>query len=223
MVCVLTAVITTKRARPEDMTSKKTQEIAARSSKAVHLTSGETLSIINTFGAQVVAVWAFVPTDISEFMSMEHSRLHAKSSRPERDTVFYTNLHVPILKMTADTSPGVHDWYLAACNQQRYDLLGHSEPHANCTDNMHSALRDAGYEVPYVPCPLNLFENVPVLFGNTMDIKEPVSMPGDYVSFSVLRDCLVVLSACPQDIAMTNGPDHVPRSIKYEVHAAIAG
>ena len=199
------------------MTQRKTVEIAARSAQAFQLSAGSTIRVINTFGAQVVAAWAFLPPEMSEFMSMEHSRLHATKSRPQIGTVFYTNTHVPILEMTADSSPGVHDWYLAACNRQRFEMLGHTGEHASCENNLLSVLKEMGNPISFVPCPLNLFENVSLLLGDPMEIKEPVAMPGDYVRLKARINCLVVLSACPQDIALTNGPDHIPRSVGVEV------
>lgn len=197
-----------------------TAEIAPRSSRGFSLNAGQTIRVINTFGAQVVAIWAFDPDNMDEFMSMEHTRIHAKNSRPGLGTVFFTNHHRPILEMTKDSSPGVHDWYLAACNQQRYELLGHQGEHDNCSENLHIALKEFGNPISFVPCPLNLFENVSFLYGAPMEIKEPVAMPGDFVCLQARFDCLVVLSACPQDIASTNGPDHIPRSIEVEVESA---
>lgn len=198
------------------MTLSTKTEIAARSAEGFDLGEGATLKVINTYGAQVVAVWAFVGSDMQEHMSMEHTRIHAKSSRPGPGTVFYTNHHRPILELTVDSSPGVHDWYLSACNRQRYELLGHPD-HENCADNLHRVLHDLGRHISFVPSPLNMFENVSFLFGAPMDIKEPVAMPGDHVCLKARMDCFVVLSACPQDILLTNGPDHEPRSIEVEL------
>ncbi len=199
------------------MNESQVTMIDASSAQGFHLEAGSTLRVINSMGSQVVGTWAFARSSMNEFMSMEHSRIHSSSSKPKIGTVFYTNAHEPILELTADRSPGVHDWYLAACNQQRYELLGHAEEHANCADNLHSALADLGHSLSFVPCPLNLFENVSLLFGGSMEIKQPVAMPGDYVWLKALIDCLVVLSACPQDILPTNGPDLTPRSIEVEI------
>jgi uncharacterized protein YcgI (DUF1989 family) len=204
------------------MPQRKTVIIAPRSAKAFHLEAGSKIRLINTFGAQVVAAWAFVPSKTTEYMSIEQTRIHAHNSRPQLGTLFYTNFHTPILEMTEDSSPGVHDWYLAACNKQRFEMLGHEGEHASCEDNLYTILKDIGHSVSFVPCPLNLFENVSFLFGNPMAIKEPVAMPGDYVCLKAQIDCLVVLSACPQDIALTNGPDHVPRSVEVEITNSIA-
>ncbi len=199
------------------MTQNQLVTIDACSGQSFRLTSGSTFRVVNTMGSQVVGTWAFAGSEVSEFMSMEHTRIHSSSSRPQTGTVFYTNAHRPILELCADRSPGVHDWFLAACNQQRYEILGHQGEHANCSDNLHGVLRGLGHEAPYEPCPLNLFENVSLMFGNSMEIKQPIAMPGDYVEFRTLMDCLIVLSACPQDILPTNGPDLTPRSVEVEI------
>ena len=199
------------------MNPTQTYQIAASTGEGFELNAGSTIRVINTIGAQVVGTWAFVRSNITEVMSMEHTRIHAKSSRPQIGTVFYTNKHQPILELTADRSPGVHDWYLAACNQQRYEQLGHQGKHANCTDNLHSVLDKFGHTTSFVQSPLNLFENVTFMFGSPMEIKPPVTMPGDYVCFKALIDCLVIMSACPQDILPTNSEDLEPRGVEVEV------
>lgn len=199
------------------MNQSQVTTIDASSVQCFQLNAGSTLRIINTMGSQVVGTWAFARSSMTTFMSMEHTRIHSRSSRPQIGTVFYTNTHEPILELCADRSPGVHDWYLAACNQQRYEMLGHDGEHPNCTDNLYTALGDLGHSPTFVPCPLNLFENVSFLYGDSMEIKQPVAMPGDYVGLKTLIDCLVVLSACPQDILPTNGPDLTPRSVEVEI------
>jgi uncharacterized protein YcgI (DUF1989 family) len=199
------------------MNRARTYQISACAAEGFELDAGSTIRVINTMGAQVVGTWAFVHADITEFMSMEHTRIHSQSSRPQLGTLFYTNKHQPILELTADRSPGVHDWYLAACNQQRYEQLGHQGKHTNCTDNLHSVLNNFGHTISFVQCPLNLFENVSFMFGSPMEIKPPVTMPGDYVCLKAHIDCLVVISACPQDILPTNSEDLIPRGVEVEI------
>ena len=48
--------------------------VPARFGKAFPLEAGQTLRLINTTGRQVVDTWAFCDPDISEVLSMEHSR-----------------------------------------------------------------------------------------------------------------------------------------------------
>ena len=49
--------------------------IPARGGKAARLARGQSVKVINTHGEQVVDAWAFNADELSEFMSMEISRL----------------------------------------------------------------------------------------------------------------------------------------------------
>jgi uncharacterized protein YcgI (DUF1989 family) len=188
------------------------QLIAARRAVAVRVPRGARLRVINTHGQQVVDAWAFV--DAAEWMSMEHSRLHMGRVNPCVGSTFVTNRRRPVLTLVDDTSGGVHDTLLAACDAARYELLG-APGHDNCTDNLHAALGSVGLSVPCTPSPLNLFENAPPEPGGEIEIAAPVSTPGSHVTLRAELDALVVLSACPQDLAPTNGPG--PRDAHYEI------
>ena len=48
--------------------------IPARQGKALHLKKGQFIRVINTHGSQVVDTWAFKEDDLTEIMSMEHTR-----------------------------------------------------------------------------------------------------------------------------------------------------
>ncbi len=173
---------------------------------------GDALRVINTHGQQVIDAWAFV--DAGEWMSMEHSRLHMGRVNPALGDTFVTNQRRPVLTLTEDTSGGVHDTLLAACDRSRYELLG-APDHDNCADNLHAALASVEVSVPCTPSPLNLFENAPPARDGTIAIAPPVSTPGSWVVLRAELDVLVVLSACPQDLAPTNGPG--PADAHYEL------
>ncbi|MCC0023814.1 MAG: urea carboxylase-associated family protein [Hyphomicrobiaceae bacterium] len=190
--------------------------LKARTGCAFELVSGGRLQIINTFGRQVVDTWAFCASDTSEFMSMEHTRVHASTPTPVEGTVFRSNRRRPLLAFTRDTSPGIHDWFFAACDKARYEMLGHVGAHDSCTDNLRKAMTAFGHDVGHVPCPLNLFENAPLL-ENDMAIHPPASRPGDLVELTALSDLIICLSACPQDMADTNGSEREPRDVEIGV------
>ena len=48
--------------------------IPARRGQAVRLASGAVIEIINPSGTQVVDTWALCPPELTEHMSMEHTR-----------------------------------------------------------------------------------------------------------------------------------------------------
>lgn len=190
--------------------------LEARTGHAFHLTKGMTLRIVNTFGFQVVDTWAFRADDATEFMSMEHTRVHSVTPTPVKGTIFRSNRRRPLLEFAQDTSPGVHDWFFAACDNARYEMLGHVGAHDNCADNLRQAMAALGYEIENVPCPLNLFENAPLLQGDT-SIHPPVSKAGDIVVLTALTDVIVCVSACPQDLADTNGIDRTPKHVQLQI------
>ena len=107
----------------------ETFTLKACTGQAFHLLCGATLRMTNTFGVQVVDTWAFSADDISEFMSMEHTRVHSVTPMPVKGTTFRSNHRRPMLEFSEDTSPGVHDWFFAACDQARYQLLGFQGAH----------------------------------------------------------------------------------------------
>ena len=133
--------------------------IPARRGIAVHVNKGQSIKVINTHGEQVVDTWAFNRDEVTEFMSMEATRATLLKLRPTVGDSLYSNRRRTILTVIEDTSPGVHDTLMAACDNERYGLLGCTEYHDNCSDNLRAGTRALGVEVPTVPSPLNLFMN----------------------------------------------------------------
>jgi uncharacterized protein YcgI (DUF1989 family) len=179
--------------------------VAARRGKALIVRAGQSVRVTNSFGQQVVDTWAFAAGDIGEHMSMEHTRAALQRLRPRVGDRLVTNRRRPILALAADTSPGVHDTLIAACDRYRYELLGCTEYHDNCTDNLASALAELGLKAPLTPAPLNLFMNIPAAADGGLSFDPPVSRPGDYVDLLAVIDCVAAFSACPQDILPING------------------
>jgi uncharacterized protein len=150
-------------------------------------------------------------------MSMEHTRIAIGRIIPGVGDALVTNRRRPILTLTTDTSGGVHDTLVAACDRWRYELLGAVGYHDNCTDNLAAALDELGLKPPETPSPLNLFMNIPVIDGNRIDVLPPVSTPGSFVTLRAAMDCLVAFSACPQDIVPINGLGLTPTAAHFEV------
>lgn len=195
----------------------RTARLPGRQGRAVRLAAGERIAIENIFGTQVVDAFAFVADDLSEHMSMTHVRAHLRRIALKVGDTLVTNRRRPLLTLEEDTSPGVHDTLIAACDRQRYAELGVTTYHDSCADNLALALAAIGLSAPTVPAPLNLFMNIPVRADGTLDYLPPVSRPGDRVVLRAERDTILVLSACPMDLSTINGPDKTPRDITLEV------
>ena len=185
----------------------------------MRVAKGEVITVINTHGTQVVDTWAFSSDDIAEFMSMEHSRGGMLKVNPQNGDTLRSNQRRPMLTLIEDTSGGVHDTLIAACDRYRYEQLGHVGHHDNCTDNLAAALAALGLTPPETPSPLNLFMNIPVGGEGSISFEAPVSTPGSYVSMRAEMDLIVAFSACPQDLVPVNGTDCVPTEAHYRIDA----
>ena len=192
-------------------------EIPARRGVATRLSAGRSIRVVNTFGQRVVDTWAFLAADISEFMSMEHTRIFIGRIIPQIGDALVTNHRRPILTLTEDTSGGIHDTLVAACDRWRYELLGAVGYHDNCADNLAAALGALGLTPPETPSPLNLFMNIPVIDGNRIDVLPPVSTPGSHVTLRAELDCIIAFSACPQDMVPINGAAMTPTAAHFEI------
>lgn len=190
---------------------------------------------------------------------MSHTRASTQHASPVTNDILVTNQRTPILRLTADSSPGIHDTLIAACDVWRYWQLGvpAHQRHDNCTDNFARAVRRyqewKGSSLPTAPPagavwdsrptppdPLNLFMNIPVderdvhgggggggggvavearndnkIAGGNIRFEKPVCKKGDFIVFEALLDCLVVMSACPQDLVRVN--DMMPTEAHFVV------
>ena len=188
--------------------------------KAARLETGASVRLVNTHGSQVVDAWAFNAGDLREFMSMEATRAWSCRINAAVGDVFVTNRRRPILTLTEDTSPGVHDTLMSACDRYRYHLLGCEGYHRNCQDNMVEGLSELGVTAPFpVSGSWNVFMNIPVGEDrNSLAWRPTVCSPGDHVVLRAEMDCFVVFSSCPQDVLPINGEGgQPPREAHFEV------
>jgi uncharacterized protein YcgI (DUF1989 family) len=193
-------------------------EIPARKGKATHLAKGQVIKVINTEGQQVVDSWAFNQADLREFMSMEHTRAALVRIIPKPGDVLVTNKRRPILTLIEDTSGGIHDTLIAACDRHRYAFLGVEGHHDNCTDNLFAGMNEIGLVPPEVPSPLNLFMNIPWSADGTLGFAAPPRpVPGGYVKLRVEMDLVIAFSACPQDILPINGKAGKPVEAHFTI------
>ncbi len=202
------------------MTEVNQITIPAGHGKALRLRSGQSVKLINTHGTQVVDCWAMNAYDLREYMCMASSRVFNESMNPKIGHVFVTTQRRPILTMTEDTSPGIHDTIMAACDRYRYGLQGVVGYHRNCQDNMLEGLAELGVTVPSpLPNSFNVFMNIPLKNdGNGLDFRPTACEPGQYIVLRAEMDCYVAFSSCPQDILPILGEGGAPpKDAQFEV------
>ena len=198
--------------------SAQTIVVPAREGRSARVPAETSFRVTDREGGQVGDLFAFSAGDVSEYASAEHTRAHVSRLFPQEGEEFVTNRRRPLLVLERDESPGVHDMLCAACDPERYEGLGVHGWHASCEENLRTAMREFGHEDIEVPQPINLFMNIPVREDGTLGWEPAPTRPGDGVVLRAVRDCIVVLSACPQDLVPINGGN--PTSLAIELLAA---
>ena len=89
--------------------------------------------------------------------------------------------------------------------------------HDNCADNFRMSLSAIGVRPAHVPCPFNIWMNIPVAQDGGFPWEAPVSSPGDSITFQAKEACIVVMSACPQDMTPVNGIGVEPAELAFEL------
>ena len=184
----------------------ETIRIPAREGRAVRMSAGDRVRVIDPEGGQVADVFAFCADDVSEYHSAQHTRAVVDRLFPLPGEQFVTNRRRPILTLEEDNTPGIHDMLIAACDPARYEGLGVEGWHASCEENLHRALETLGARpIPrFAPQPINLFMNTPARADGTIEWLPAETKAGDHVLLRAELDLIVAVSACPQDIVAIN-------------------
>jgi uncharacterized protein len=182
--------------------------VPPQSGKALRVRSGALIAIVDIEGGQVGDLFAISDDDThDEYLSPAHTRQMYRRLFPRIGEPFVTNRLRPILTRVADTSPGIHDMMFAPCGPATYRVkFGVQGWHPSCEENFHLALKQLGYEFR-IPDPINIFQDSPVIegTGGDLELRSAQSAAGNRVLFRAEMHLILVLTACSQDIAPTNG------------------
>jgi uncharacterized protein YcgI (DUF1989 family) len=188
--------------------------VPARTGRAVRVDRGSRIRVVDLAGQQVGDLFAYVasPAGITgEHLSASHTRAATDRLFPAIGQAFVTDRRRPILTLVEDDSPGEHDLLIAACDDARYAGLGVPD-HPSCAQNLRAAL---GVRVEVVPQPVNVFMRVPVAADGSLSWLPAATARGNSITFRAEVDCVVVVSACPQDLTVINGA--VPTDLAIDV------
>lgn len=197
------------------MRTTESIHVPPREGRAVQVSAGTAFRIVDVEGKQVADLFAFNAADVSEYHSAMHTRAAVSRLFPEVGEAFTTNRRRPIMTLERDDTPAVHDMLIAPCDPERYAGLGVEGWHASCRENLEIAMRELGHDHVCHPASINLFMNIPVAGDGGLGWEPAPTAPGDSITLRAEMDCIVVVSACPQDIVPIN--DRNPTAIAIEV------
>jgi uncharacterized protein YcgI (DUF1989 family) len=110
-----------------------------------------------------------------------------------------------------DDTVGRHDLQSSACSPYDYPIRFGIEDHASCLAILTEVL--APFNVPeyLIPDPFNVFMRTAIdATTGGITVGAPLSAPGDHIDFEAAADCLVAMTACPQDQNACNGGTCTP-------------
>lgn len=194
----------------------KTRHIRPGQGQAVEVKAGQLVQIQTLQGKQVADFVAFSADDREEFHATSVTQSTNANIVPKKGMTLYSNRRQGMFEIVEDTV-GRHDMIYACCDPIRYEQLG-APGHANCREALTEALAAFGIGYDRIPTPINWFMNVSIQQRGELEIREPLAEKNDYVLLRALKDAIVAVSACPQDLTATNG--FAPTDLRLRVFRA---
>ena len=159
--------------------------------------AGHHLRIIDLEGQQAVDFLCYDLLDTENRYNAANTIKGARSVYLGKGARLYSDRGDVLMTIEEDTV-GHHDTIAGACstefNHRRYGISG--TPSCRC--NFIAGLARHGLSPRDIPANINFFMNVPVRADGSTEIEDGLSEPGDFVDLRAERDCLVVISNCPQ-------------------------
>jgi uncharacterized protein YcgI (DUF1989 family) len=189
------------------------QVIAAGTGIGFRIERGALLKIIDPLGGQSGDLAAF-SIDGSERLSSGRTFDYCGKIYVSTGDVLWSDRSNPLLTIVTD-QVGRHDLLYAPCSLEMYrKQYGVSGYHANCHDNLCSALREAGVQPEPLVSTLNFFMDASVAPDGTLSFAPPRSRAGDSMVLRAEMDLVIALSACPTSTC--NG-GAAPKPLAFEV------
>jgi len=189
--------------------------------KAFPVLKGQLLRIIETEGPQVGDLIAYNLHDFRERFSAPITRVSNREEKTRRITnlsALYSGppLYREMFRILHDSS-GIHHLSMSGgCSRISYRKMGRREDQPTCQDILPKAIEPYGLTAYDLVTPIAIFMNVEFEAGpwGHIVIKPPLTKKGDYIDLLAEMDCLVAISACPNDFE-TNAFE--PKSLGVQI------
>ncbi|MEE0420465.1 MAG: urea carboxylase-associated family protein [Lachnospiraceae bacterium] len=166
--------------------------IPACSGTKIDVKQGQSITVIDIEGGQVVDFFAEVKGNTNEFLSTGVTIDCNESLKLNIGDTIFTNLYRPMMKVLSD-DVGEHDLLHPCCRPEMYEFFYHNgEKHPNCFENINKVLR----EQRAIITPVNLFMHTKINTNGSISVEEPLSKAGDKIILKALIDLVLGVAAC---------------------------
>jgi uncharacterized protein len=189
------------------------KHIPAGGGVSVLLRQGEQLRVIDPQGGQSGDLMAFA-LDGGERMSSGRTFDYGGKLFVSTGDVLWSDRSNPLLSIVAD-DVGTNDLLYSPCSLEMFRIqYGVTGYHANCHDNLCTALRALGVEAAPIANALNFFMGVRIATDGRLSFVPPRSRPGDALTVRAERDLAIAVTACPAGACNGGKP---PGPLEYEI------
>lgn len=193
------------------------QVVPPRGGAAFLVARGQCFRITDLEGQQVSDLVVFSKDDPTERLSQGNTRKLNNTWLLSTGHRLYSTKCRPLLTIVADTV-GRHDLQSSACSPYDYPIRFGITGHPSCLAILCEVLAPHRIQEHLIPDPFNVFMNTVVADDGRIQVRTPLSKPGDYIEFAADMDCLVAMTACPQDQNACNGYRITP--LQLEIFSA---
>lgn len=183
---------------------------------ALEIKRGDVLQIIDEEGQQVADLVAFNKKDLGEHISAtQTNKLNAHLNLKEKDFLYSTDCN-KMFQITKITNPKVHyNFIFSPCadmdNAIRFPDIPKGE---TCLGILKRVLKKYDLDWRNMLEPFSVGLNLHIDKDWNMRTEAPLSKAGDYVEIKALVDCVIGITACPQDRNLCNGDKLTPIRVK---------
>lgn len=159
---------------------------------SINVSKGQTITIIDVEGGQVVDFFAEIKDNPDEFISTGVTIDCNMSLQLHTGDNIYSNLYKPMFKVIYD-DVGKHDLLHPCCRPEMYDFFyNNGAGHPNCLDNINNSLNE---KRPIIT-PVNIFMNTKIDTDGNISVEKPLSKAGDRIILKAEHDVRISVAAC---------------------------
>ncbi len=171
--------------------------IEPQTAVAFEMAAGQTLTIQSPMGGQVANLVLFNQGNVHEQLSSGKSVEFERTVRFTEGHHLWSNMARPMANIAED-SYGHNDFLQVACCKESFrQVYGEPYYHINCQDNLVKALASFGVDKQQVTIPFKPFMTIQYNENGSLENLPSQSKPSDRISFYVMMDSIVGVSACP--------------------------
>lgn len=183
---------------------KREITISPQKGTAFELYKGERVKVIDLEGGQVADLLAFRQGEPEEKLSTGVTIDNNGSLYLKKGDLIYSNRYNPLLLIVEDTVEG-HDLLHPPCSPEMYRFQYNiRDNHPSCYMNFVEYLKEYGIDESLITTPFNIFMNTRVASDGSVEVKEPLSVAGDYIILEAQADLIVAVTACSVEESACN-------------------